>query len=323
MKFALHNPSFLPTTGDPRDVWPELRDRAQWAEAVGFDYFSVMDHMWQIPGIGSPDEPFLEGWMALAALAEATHRLKLTTLVTGVGYRNPALVVKMVTTLDLISGGRAILGIGGGWNRKEFDAYGYSIGGQFPRPGVRLAQLREAIHIAKAMWAGPRASYQGRHFAVNDVPLEPKPLQQPRPRILIGGEGERVTLRIMAQEADMTNFFTPGPEAFAHKLEVLRRHCQDVGRDPAELELTVLDHLRLGPTAERAEEKWRQRGARDRSGYRGLLGSPGVVIKQVRAYQEAGVQGLFLMVPNDDDESRELLAREVMPAFHPPPGPLP
>ena len=114
MKFALHNASFLPTTGKPQDVWPELRDRAQWMDDNGFDYLSVMDHLWQIPGVGAADEPFMEGWMTLAALAEATKRIQLTTMVTGVGYRNPALLVKMVTTLDLISGGRAILGIGGG-----------------------------------------------------------------------------------------------------------------------------------------------------------------------------------------------------------------
>jgi len=314
MKFGLHNPSFLPTTGEVRDVWPELRARAQWAEAVGFDYFTVMDHMVQVPGIGSADEPFLEGWMALAALAEATERLHLATLVTAVGYRNPALLVKMATTLDLISGGRAILGLGAGWTRAEFETYGYGKPSDFPRPGVRLAQLREVIQIAKALWADRRATYEGQHFSVRDAVLEPKPLQQPRPRVLVGGEGEQVTLRIMAQEADMANFFTPGPQAFARKLEVLRGHCQAVGRDVQELEVSVLDYLLLAPTAALAEEKWQRRGGRTRGGYRGLMGSPDQVVAQVRAYEGAGAQAIFLMVHNADAESRELLAREVMPA---------
>ena len=155
MKFGLHNASFLPTTGKPEDVWPELHDRAQWMDENGFDYISVMDHLWQIRGVGVEDEPFMEGWMTLAALAQSTKRLQLTTMVTGVGYRNPALLVKMVTTLDLISGGRAILGIGGGWFQAEYDGYGYGKSQDFPEPRTRLRQLREAVQIAKLMWQEP------------------------------------------------------------------------------------------------------------------------------------------------------------------------
>ncbi len=314
MKFALHNTSFLPTTGDPRDMWPELRDRVQWMEANGFDYISVMDHLWQIPGVGPSDEPFMEAWTTLAALAAVTERLQLATLVTGVGYRNPALVVKTVTTLDLISGGRAILGIGGGWYQAEFDAYGYGTTQEFPRPGLRLAQLREAVQMAKLMWGAPRSTYEGKHFMLRDAVLEPKPLQQPRPRVLIGGGGEKVTLRIVAQEADMCNVIVPGPEAFARKVEVLRRHCQDVGRDIGEIELTALDRVILAPTAAKAEEKWRDRGSPARDGYRGLMGAPEDVIRQAHAYEATGVQPLFVSIPTADAESRELLASEVIPA---------
>jgi F420-dependent oxidoreductase-like protein len=315
MKFALHNASFLPTTGNLKDVWPELRERALWMEANGFDYLSVMDHLWQIPGVGSSDEPFMEGWMTLAALAEATQRLQLTTLVTGVGYRNPALVVKMVTTLDLISGGRAILGIGGGWYKAEYDAYGYGAARDFPRPGIRLRQLREAVQMAKILWREPRATYEGRHFFLKDAILEPKPLQQPRPRIMVGGGGEKVTLRIVAEEADMCNFGGGGPKAFARKLDILRKHCQDVGRDMAEIEPTLMDRVILAPSRTKADDKWKAQGARERDGYRGLTGTPDDVVKLLREYEEVGVQGLFLMIPNADAESRELLAKEVIPAF--------
>ena len=314
MKFALHNVSFLPTTHNPQDIWPELRDRAQWLDAHGFEYLSVMDHLWQIPGMGSPDEPFMEGWMALAGLAASTERLKLTTLVTGVNYRNPALVVKMVTTLDLISGGRAILGIGGGWYQGEYDAYGYGKTSEFPRPGVRLGRLREAVQIAKLMWQEPRASYEGKHYLVKDAILEPKPLQQPRPRILIGGGGEKVTLRIVAEEADMCNM-GGGPEVLAHKLAILSQHCQAVGRDMSEIEITTFDRLILAPTEAKAEDKWRAQGSPQRDGYRGVMGTPEQVIQQLQTYQEAGAHTILFMIPNDDAESRELLAAEVMPAF--------
>lgn len=315
MKFGLHNASFLPTTGDPRDVWPQLRERAQWMDASGFDYISVMDHLWQIPGVGSQDEPFMEGWMTLAALAEVTRNLHLTTLVTGVGYRNPGLVVKMVTTLDLISNGRAILGIGGGWYKQEYDAYGYGESEDFPSPGTRLRQLREAVELAKILWAEPRANYQGRHFSVKDAVLEPKPLQNPRPRILIGGGGEQVTLRIVAKEADMCNFGGSGHEAFARKLDILRSHCDEVGRDFAEIEPTLMDRVVIGATSSKAEDKWREQGARERGGYKGLVGDPATVIGMLQEYQRVGVQGLFLMIPNQDEETRNLLVSEIMPAF--------
>ena len=315
MKFGLHNASFLPTTGKAKDVWPELRERAQWMEESGFEYLSVMDHLWQNRGVGAEDEPFMEGWMTLAAVASATEKLKLTTMVTSVGYRNPALVVKMVTTLDLISGGRAILGLGGGWFQAEYEGYGYNRVQEWPTPATRLRKLREAVKIAKALWQEPRATYEGRYFSINNAILEPKPLQKPRPRILIGGGGEQMTLRIVAEEADMCNFSGAGPQGFARKLDVLRRHCQEAGRDLAEIEVTTFERPILASTPERVEEKWRQSGSPVREGYRGLMGTPDQVVQQIQAFERAGVQTLFLMIPNDDSECRQLLAREVIPAF--------
>ena len=165
------------------------------------------------------------------------------------------------------------------------------------------------------MWREPRATYEGKYLFVRDAVLEPKPLQKPRSRILIGGGGEKITLRIVAREADMSNFFGAGPQAFARKLDVLRDHCREVGRDINEIEVTGLERIILAPTAEQAEEKWRQRGSPARDGYRGLLGTPEDAVKLIRAYEDVGAQALFFMVPNYDAETRDLLAKEVMPAF--------
>ncbi len=315
MKFGLHNTSFLANSGNIRDMWPELRDRAQWLETNGFDYLTVMDHVWQIPSVGNVDEPFMESWVTLGALAASTQHLQIGTLVTGVGYRNPALLAKMMSTLDLIAGGRAFLGIGGGWNEPEFDAYGYAGSEQFPRPGIRLAKLREAIRVAKLMWSEPLPTFRGKHIIVKEAILEPKP--SPRPRILVGGGGEKVTLRIVAEEADMCNMLVAGPGPLARKLSILRQHCQAVGRDFGEIEVTVGDRLVLSETTEQANAKWQMYGARARDGYRGLTGSPDDIIRILKGYEDAGAHTMLLMVPNADVESRELFAKEVIPAFAP------
>ena len=310
IKFGLHNNTFLPVTGKREDIYPELRDRAQWLEAHGFTYLSVMDHLWQIPGAGAMDDPFLESWMTLAALADATSRLQLTTMVTSVGYRNPALLAKMVTTLDIISGGRAILGMGGGWYEAEYQGYGYA----FPKPGVRLRQLREAVQIIKAMWERPRATYEGKYFVVRDAVMEPKPVQRPRPRVLIGGGGEQVTLRITAQEADMWNVPGAPPDVFARKVGILKGYVREAARDIRDIELTKTDRLCLAPTREKAEDKWKARGAAP-APYRGIVGTPDDAVAALKGLEGLGMQGIFLSVPNADHETRELLAKEVLPAF--------
>ena len=309
MKFGLHNPSFQPVSGGPESIFPELREKAQWLEANGFDYMSVMDHLNQIPGVGGAEEPFMEAWVTLGALANATSKLYLTTMVSSVSYRNPALLAKMVTTLDLISGGRAILGIGGGWYEAEYEGYGY----EFPRPGVRLSQLREGVQIIKTMWAETPATYEGKHFVVRGAVTEPKPLQG-RPRVLIGGGGEKVTLRIVAQEADIANISAP-PETFARKVELLRGYCAEAGRDLKDIEITRIDRIYIAPIYEGAEEKWRAAGGREVEGYKGLVGTPGDVIKTLRQFEGSGMDGVFISGPNHDAESRELFAKEVMPAF--------
>lgn len=311
MKFGLHNNSFIPAKGGAESIFPEIRERAQWLENNGFTYMSFMDHLWQIPGVGPAEQPFMEAWVTLGAVAASTERLQLTTMVTSVGYRNPALLAKMVATLDLVSGGRAILGIGGGWYEAEYEGYGY----EFPRPGVRLGQLRDAVKLIKTMWREERTTYEGKHFIARDAILEPKPLQQPGPRVLIGGGGEQVTLRIVAQEADMCNLMMANPEVFAHKLELLKGYCADAGRDISDIEVTKIDRLCLAPTPELADAKWEARGGRLPEGYRSLVGSPEQAIEQLQGFAKQGLDTVFVSAGTDDQESLELFAKEVIPAL--------
>jgi alkanesulfonate monooxygenase SsuD/methylene tetrahydromethanopterin reductase-like flavin-dependent oxidoreductase (luciferase family) len=203
------------------------------------------------------------------------------------------------------------LGIGGGWYEAEYEAYGY----EFPRVGVRLAQLHDAINIIKTMWSEDRATYEGKHFVARDAILEPKPLHKPGPRVLIGGGGEQVALRIVAQEADMCNFLMATPEVFAHKRSLVEGYCRDMGRDPTEIEYTKLDRLCLATTAKEADAKWEARGGRLPEGYRSLVGSPEQAIEQLKALGALGCQAVFVSVATDDQESLDLFAKEVIPAF--------
>lgn len=295
-------------------MYSELRERALWAENAGFDFVTVMDHTYQISLIGPRDEPFMEGWLALAALAEATQNVGLGTLVTGVGYRNVALLARMFGTLDLISGGRAFLGIGAGWNREEFDSYGYGHWQEFPRPSKRIAQLRDAVKIIKALWEESRTTYVGEHHSVREAILEPKPIG--RPRLLIAGGGERLMAQLVAEEADACNFFG-SPQDVRHKSDVLKARCEEINRDFSEIEMTKWDVVVMGADEKIAEEKWRRRG-RPSGGYRGLVGTPEEVIKLIGEFEQVGVETMFLSFPGNDWESRELFVREVMPAVQHP-----
>jgi len=235
MQFGIHNPSFIFPNGEAH-LFDDLSRKARWAEAHGFVWFDLMDHMIQIaPGVGEADDPFMEGWTTLAALAAVTQKIRLGTMVTSVSYRNPALLAKMAATVDVISRGRLTLSIGAGWYDAEYHQYGWD----FPSAAVRIHQLEEAVQLIKAMWTQPRASFSGRYFHIQDAILEPKPLQKPHPPILIGGSGEQLTLRVVARHADACNLFG-NPQEVAQKLEVLRRHCDHEGRDYDEIERTCL-----------------------------------------------------------------------------------
>src|SRR5207237_6002913 len=209
--------------------------KAQWAEDHGFVWFSVMDHLIQISGVGVPDEPFMEGWTVLSALAAVTSRVRLATLATSVGYRNPAHLAKIAAGVDLISRGRLSLGIGAGYFETEYRQYGW----EFPeRPAVRIRQMEEAVRLILAMWTEKRTTFHGRYFHVEDAILEPKPVQKPRPPVMIAGGGEQLTLRAVARLADACNIVGGDIAEVRHKLAVLHGHCDDVGRDYHTIEKT-------------------------------------------------------------------------------------
>jgi alkanesulfonate monooxygenase len=214
------------------------------AEEQGFAKLSVMDHVWQIANIGPPEHDMLEAYTALGYLAGRTERIELLAWVTGVVYRAPGLLAKAVTTLDVLSGGRAWLGIGAAWNAPESRGLGLD----FPPMAERFERLEEALQICLQMWRGDDKPYSGTHYHLERTLNSPQSLSRPHPPILIGGGGERKTLRLVAQYGQACNLF-PGPE-LEHKLDVLRRHCDTVGRDYDEIEKTVMGPLDPGPRGE-------------------------------------------------------------------------
>jgi F420-dependent oxidoreductase-like protein len=233
--FGLHLPSYTHPDTPPEQLFDRVVEQAKAAEAAGFDLVTVMDHLYQIAGIGGPEEPMLEGWLTLAAIARETSRVRLGTLVTGVTYRNPALLAKEATTLDVISNGRAILGLGAAWNDVEHEGYGF----EFPPVGQRMDRLDEALAIIKAMFTEDRPSFHGEYYSIERAFNVPRPIQPGGPKILVGGGGEQRTLRIAARYADMTHWFSIGLDALKHKTEVLERYCEEIGRDPSTIERTI------------------------------------------------------------------------------------
>jgi F420-dependent oxidoreductase-like protein len=221
----------------------QLRRIATTAEDVGFARLAVMDHVWQIPLVGPPEQEMVEAYTTLGFLASATRRVELLALVTSVMYRAPGLLAKMVTTLDVLSGGRAWLGIGigAGFNRGEADGLGLP----FAAEPERFSRLEEAVQICLQMWGGDQSPYRGTHYRLARTLNSPAPVSRPHPRILIGGSGERRTLRLVARYADACNLFA-GPD-LERKLAVLRRHCDELGRDYDAIEKTVLMPLDPGP----------------------------------------------------------------------------
>jgi F420-dependent oxidoreductase-like protein len=239
VKLGLHISDFTWPEGAPR-LGAVLADVASAADEVGFERISVMDHLWQIAVIGPPEHEMLEAYTTLGFLAGHTRRAKLLTLVTGVVYRDPGLLAKAVTTLDVLSGGRAMLGIGAAWNADESKGLGLL----FPPTAERFERLEEALQICLQMFRGDEKPYEGRHYHLGRLLNSPAPLSRPHPPILIGGGGEKKTLRLVAQYADACNLF-PGPDV-QRKLDVLKQHCETVGRDYAEIEKTVLFNFDLG-----------------------------------------------------------------------------
>ena len=289
MRIGLQVPSFSWPESTP-GIGSNLAEIGRTADEAGFASLWVMDHFFQIQGVGDVDEPMLEGYSALNFLAGVTNRAKLGTLVTGVHYRYPGLLVKTVTTLDVLSGGRAYLGIGAGWNERE----SRGLGVPFPSTRERFERLEEALQIAHQMWSGEVGPYEGEHYQLTETLNSPQALSEPHPPVMIGGMGEQRTLRLVAQYADACNLFSyGGPDLVRHKLDVLRSHCEDVGRDYEEIERTALG------TAYLAE---RGTGADD-------------VIGLCREMSEAGIQHLIFNVPNVHEiKPLETFGEEIIPA---------
>jgi F420-dependent oxidoreductase-like protein len=230
---------------------PKLAEIGRTADEAGFASLWVMDHFFQIGSVGDVDEPMLEGYSALSYLAGVTERVKLGTLVTGVIYRYPGLLVKTATTLDVLSGGRSYLGIGAGWNERE----SRGLGVPFPSTRERFERLEEALQIAHQMWSGEVRPYEGEHYRLAEALNSPQALSDPHPPVMIGGMGEKRTLRLVAQYADACNLFTyGGSDVIRHKLEVLRGHCEDVGRDYEDIERTALGTAYLAEEGMGAED---------------------------------------------------------------------
>jgi len=243
MKIGLHISDFTWDGGAPT-LGPRLAEVAQLAEQVGVDRVSVMDHLWQIAHLGPPENEMLEAYTALGYLAAKTERVKLLTVVTAVVYRDPGLLAKAVTTLDVLSGGRAMLGIGAAWNEEESQGLGLF----FPSTAERFERLEEAIQICLQMWSDDEGPYSGQHYQLARTLNSPQALSKPHPPLLIGGAGEKKTLRMVAQYADSCNIFD-SPEV-AHKLDVLREHCDRLGRNYDDIEKTVQTRFDLGPNGE-------------------------------------------------------------------------
>ncbi len=311
VRLGLQIPNFdLPGVA-PEQLLDRLTAIASAAEDAGFDSIFVMDHLHQIPGVGPPEDRMLEGNTVLAALAARTARTNLGLMVAGVTYRNPALLAKITTTIDVLSGGRAILGIGGAWYEEEHRAYGFD----FPPVGERLARLGEALQIARAMFTQERATFEGRYYRVEGAMNNPRPIRGDIP-ILVGGSGERKTLKLVARSADACNIFGD-PERVRHLLGVLDAHCTDVGRDPAEITKTRLGTLVVAETHEEAEKllaTWPDRAnlPDDRRKAVLTLGDPDQVGEQVQALVAAGLDGLIFHVPNPNDLDGIALAGETV-----------
>ena len=295
MKFGIHSPSWI---YNDANIFDAVKKKAFWVEENGFDWFSVMDHMIQIPVHGLPDEPFMEGWTALSALAAVTDRIRLATLVSSTSYRNPALLAKKVANVDLISHGRVTLGIGAGWYEDEYKQYNFPYS---EKTAERVYRLEDAIRLIKTMWTEERATYHGKYFQVNEAILEPKPIQKPYPPILIGGAGEQLTLRTVARVGNASNFIG-APDVVKKKYEVLKQHCVKEERDYNEIERTVLCNILLAKDESSIQSKLETAA---------LFKGRGLTVNDARKlfaeYQSVGVQMLICSIYQNDVETLELL----------------
>ena len=312
IRLGLQIPNFNFPGVSEEDLFERLSDIASTVESSGFDTVLVMDHLHQIRGVGPPENWMLEGNTILPALAARTNSVNLSLLVGVVTYRNPALHAKITTTLDVISGGRAIHGIGAGWNVDEATAYGYD----FPPLGERFERLEDHLNIVRAMFTQERATYEGKHHSVHEALNNPRPIRGDIP-IMIGGSGEKKTLRMVAQYADASNFFGDA-DRLRHLVSVLEDHCERLDRDPAEITKTRLGTIVIAPTQEEADGKLERlaqatRMDPDRRAMV-LTGDPDTVAEKASELLESGIDGLIFNSPDVHDlETVQLLGETLGP----------
>ncbi len=286
MKLGLQIPMFTWPAG-PTELGPRLAEIARTAEDAGYSSVWVMDHYFQIPMVGAAELDMLEAYTALGYLAGHTSSVRLGTMVTGVTYRHPGILAKQVTTLDVLSGGRAWLGIGAAW----FDREHHGLGVPFPSLRERFERLEEALQITLQMWSDNDGPYEGKHYQLAETINSPQPLTKPRPPILIGGGGERKTLKLVARYGDACNFFGD-PATVRHKLDVLRQHCETEDRNYDEIEKTVLFVLNVGREGE----------------------NTGQLVEQLGAFAEAGAQTVIgALIGVEHIAPIEVMGRDVIP----------
>jgi F420-dependent oxidoreductase-like protein len=292
--------------------WAKAVAIAELAESLGYDSLWVYDHVHNVPR--PAHEAVFECWTTMAAMSQRTSRIRLGQMVGCNSYRMPSLLAKITSTVDVISGGRLDWGIGAGWYQNEYEGYGY----EFPAAGVRLGMLKECVEIVRSMWTEEETTYDGKYYKLNRANCDPKPLQQPHPPILIGGGGEKVTLRIVARLADRSNFGGK-PHEFAHKCEVLKNHCKDVGRDYDEIEKTISGEVMIRETEDElraigSKSLWNEQFDSWQEG--NLIGTPDQVSEKIKAYVDLGATS-FMPWCSDypDDTTVRLLAEKVIPNF--------
>lgn len=308
MQFGLQKPIFTfdYRGDDTSQIIDSLKKLATTAENNGFDSFWVMDHFHQIPMIGKVEEPMLESWTTLSVVAGLTTKIKLGTLVTGIMYRYPAILAKVAATLDVLSKGRLFMGIGAAWNEEESNAYGI----HFPAASERMSRLEEAIQIIRKMWTEePSASFNGIYYQIRNAYCNPKPIQKPSPAILVGGSGERKTLKIVAKYADACNLFGSA-ETVKRKLNILKEHCKSVGRDYNSILKTKLSIIVVEDEKQTSEKKIEQifKGMPEEQIREfAIHGTPEEVLRQIESFEQVGIQYLIV----DLDPTRELEALDV------------
>jgi F420-dependent oxidoreductase-like protein len=315
MQFGLQHPNFsldYNSQTSPSQIIDSLKELITKAENSGFDSFWVMDHFHQIQFVGKPEEPMLEGWTTISVLAGITSKIKLGTLVTGVIYRYPSILAKIAATLDVLSKGRLFMGIGAAWNEQESLAYGIS----YPSNQERMLRLEEALQIIRKMWTEePSASFNGKYYKIQNAYCNPKPIQKPSPPILVGGSGEKRTLRIVAKYGDACNLFGSA-ETVRKKLNILKEHCKSIGRDYDSILKSKLGAIVIDDNKEMAKSRVQQtfKGIPEEQINEFVMyGTPEDILREIELLEQAGIQYLIVdLEPSRELEALDMFANKII-----------